>query len=254
MAVLGTAALAGDDPSASMLGVMDLKDANKDVIGGPKGAFVEFYAPWCGWCKRIAPTMEELGKMYAESDSVVIGKVDCTDQAASGLKTTHQIHGFPTLKFFPPGDSTGITYSGDRSASHISEFIRSHMPAVAEAAATTTEEIAAGKVLELSPANFESVVMDAGKNVFVKFYAPWCGHCKHLEPAYETLAREMGGHADVVIARLDASEHRALGSRYGIQGFPTLKFFSKTDKSGTTEYEGGRDTKSMKEYVEKNMA
>lgn len=43
-------------------------------------------------------------------------------------------------------------------------------------------------VVVLTPANFNSVVKESGKVVFVKFYAPWCGHCKHLAPTYIELA------------------------------------------------------------------
>jgi thiol-disulfide isomerase/thioredoxin len=43
-------------------------DSNKDV-------FVEYYAPWCGWCKKIAPIWDTLGSTFANVDSVTIAKV-----------------------------------------------------------------------------------------------------------------------------------------------------------------------------------
>lgn len=39
--------------------------------------------------------------------------------------------------------------------------------------------------------NFDSIVMDETKDVLVEFYAPWCGHCKSLEPKYEELAKQL---------------------------------------------------------------
>jgi len=69
------------------------------------------------------------------------------------------------------------------------------------------------------------------KDVLVEFYAPWCGHCKTLAPKYEVLAKTFADETDVVIAKVDADKHRALGERFGVQGFPTLKFFPKADKT-----------------------
>ena len=60
-----------------------------------------------------------------------------------------------------------------------------------------------------------------------------CGHCKRLVPAYETVGAAFDNDNNVVVAKVDADSERALGSRFGVKGFPTLKFFPK----GSTEAE-----------------
>lgn len=55
----------------------------------------------------------------------------------------------------------------------------------------------------------------------LQFYAPWCGHCKSLQPAWDQAAKALKGIVN--IAAVDADAHRSLGSEYGVQGFPTIK-------------------------------
>lgn len=59
----------------------------------------------------------------------------------------------------------------------------------------------------------------------MKFYAPWCGHCKKMEPTWDELATSLKGKVNV--AKVDVTANRELGSRFDIKGFPTVKFFSK---------------------------
>lgn len=103
-------------------------------------------------------------------------------------------------------------------------------------------------VLDLIPSNFDDVVLKSGKPTLVEFFAPWCGHCKNLAPVYEELASSFESNKDVQIAKVDADAERDLGKRFGIQGFPTLKWFDgKSDKP--TDYSGGRDLESLSNFI-----
>ena len=75
--------------------------------------------------------------------------------------------------------------------------------------------------------------------------------CKTLAPVYEELAKDFEFAKDkVVIAKVDADSEKALGKRFGVQGFPTLKWFDgKSDKP--TDYTGGRDLESLTEFISK---
>jgi protein disulfide-isomerase A6 len=102
-------------------------------------------------------------------------------------------------------------------------------------------------VVVLTPSNFDKVV-NADKDVFVEFYAPWCGHCKSLAPVWDKLGAVFKAEEGVVIAKVDADAHRDIASKHDVSGFPTLKFFPKSDKKGD-RYEGGRDLADLVKFV-----
>lgn len=108
---------------------------------------------------------------------------------------------------------------------------------------------AVSSVLDLIPDNFETIALRSGKPALVKFFAPWCGHCKNLAPVWEELAENFAFAKDKIsIAKVDADEHKELGRKFGVQGFPTLKWFDgKSDKP--TDYSGGRDLDSLSAFI-----
>lgn len=118
--------------------------------------------------------------------------------------------------------------------------------AIAALAATVAAKSA---VIDLLPNNFDDLVLKSGKPTLVEFFAPWCGHCKTLAPIYEELAGTFEHAKDKIqIAKVDADAHRDLGKRFGVQGFPTLKYFDgKSDKP--TEYNSGRDLHSLTDFI-----
>ncbi|KAI9888547.1 MAG: protein disulfide-isomerase precursor [Vezdaea aestivalis] len=92
-------------------------DADKDVL-------VEFYAPWCGHCKALAPKYEELASLYQNNpeykDKIVIAKVDATLN-----DVPDEIQGFPTIKLYPAGGKDSpVDYQGSRTVEDLIVFIK----------------------------------------------------------------------------------------------------------------------------------
>ncbi|XP_037371285.1 protein disulfide-isomerase A4 isoform X1 [Talpa occidentalis] len=100
---------------------------------------------------------------------------------------------------------------------------------------------------------FDSIVMDPKKDVLIEFYAPWCGHCKQLEPVYAALGKKYKGHKNLVIAKMDATANDITHDRYKVEGFPTIYFAPSGDKKNPIKFEdGNRDLEQLSKFVEEH--
>jgi len=99
------------------------KNYDEIVLDDSKDVLIEFYAPWCGHCKALAPKYDILAELYVKeghTDKVTIAKVDATAN-----DVPDEIQGFPTIKLYKAGDkSNPVTYSGSRSIEDLIKFIK----------------------------------------------------------------------------------------------------------------------------------
>lgn len=88
--------------------------------------------------------------------------------------------------------------------------------------------------------------------ILPRFYAPWCGHCQNLKPAYEKAAKSLQGLAKVAAVNCDEEENKAFCGSMGVQGFPTLKLVRPGKKPGrptVEDYQGARTAKAIVDSV-----
>lgn len=105
-------------------------------------------------------------------------------------------------------------------------------------------------VIVLTDDNFDVNVYSSKDIWMVELYAPWCGHCKALEPEWNEAATKMKGQ--VKFAKVDATENKQLAQRFGVTGFPTIKYFNyglpKSDRDAKP-YEGGRKASDLSDFA-----
>mmetsp|Transcript_12483 Transcript_12483/g.30051 ORF Transcript_12483/g.30051 Transcript_12483/m.30051 type:complete len:232 (+) Transcript_12483:323-1018(+) len=103
--------------------------------------------------------------------------------------------------------------------------------------------------IELSADNYDDAT--AGKTVFLKFFAPWCGHCKKLKPDWDKLMDAFKDSPTALVGDVDCTaDGKPLCDANGVRGYPTLKY---GDPSALEDYKGGRDYDSLKKFAEDNL-
>merc|ERR1712214_210918 len=95
------------------------KNFQEVAMNVEKDVLVEFYAPWCGHCKQLAPIWDELGEKYKDHETIVIAKMDSTANELEEVK----VQGFPTIKLFKKGTNEIVDYNGDRTVEGFSKFL-----------------------------------------------------------------------------------------------------------------------------------
>ncbi|KAJ5719040.1 Thioredoxin [Penicillium malachiteum] len=111
-------------------------------------------------------------------------------------------------------------------------------------------------VLQVNQKTYGSLIANSNHTSIVEFYAPWCGHCKNLKPAYEKAAQNLNGLAKVAAVNCDEDENKPFCGQMGVQGFPTLKIVTPSKKAGrphVQDYQGPRTAKGIVDAVVNNI-
>lgn len=219
---------------------------------------VEFYAPWCGHCKKLAPALSEAAEKIKEVDpNIAFAKMDCTLEENKAFKDRMEIKGFPSFRLFKGSVDSAEEHKPPRVMPQLMQYFKAIKDGVEPPKPPPAPQRPPAEPL-VEPANSEVTVLDIdtidkfiGENEYavIEFYAPWCGHCKKLFPEYTKASIELKGHEpSIKLAKMDLNEakNKPIASKYGIRGYPTLKIFENGEPK---EFKGPRDSKGIVSYL-----
>lgn len=227
---------------------IDTNNFDKIVLDPTKNVLLDVYAPWCGHCQQLAPVIEALAEKLRNKNDIVIAKLDATTNRIPSL----QISGYPSIFFYPKNNKKyPVEYNGDRKLESFLEFINNNIASSSKANSNSNVDNDDEDALVLTDSNFDSIVYNENLDVLVEFYAPWCGHCQQLAPAYKKLASDLKNYKNsVIIAKIDGTKNNI--KEISIQGYPTIYLFPKNNKKNPIEYNGNRSLEDFKAFLKNN--
>jgi len=179
-------------------------------------------------------------------------EIDCTVSVNEELCAEHNIETVPTLLFFKNGEKqtryAEKTTDLDSMTSFVDKQLGRGPQEELEEVVPETKQIG---VYTLTDDNFDAIKKTGF--TFVKFFAPWCGHCKNMAQDWEKLEQHYTQHGvgELKIGEVDCTVTPSLCAQQSIPGYPTIVLFKDGDKH--TEYAFYRDFDRMKLFLDETL-
>nr|XP_009858978.2 protein disulfide-isomerase A5-like [Ciona intestinalis] len=208
---------------------------------------VMFSTPWCGHCRHFKPKYEKAADALKADGS--LGKLASVNgNNEKNLLKEYNVYGFPTLLHFQNGENKD-KYKGERTMESVVRFMKNatNETTLSEHPKPKTTDIIMKtkpqQVTALNSTTFEKFI-NSSEQVFIMFYAPWCGACKTSKDAFFQAAIEVYEELDYFkLAVINADKLSSLMKKYNLTGFPSFLFFK--DGRFITKYRGTTDKKSF---------
>uniref|UniRef100_A0A3B4UFR4 Protein disulfide isomerase family A, member 5 n=1 Tax=Seriola dumerili TaxID=41447 RepID=A0A3B4UFR4_SERDU len=185
----------------------------------------------CGVCKRMQPVFQQAAT--ETKGKYVLAGMNVHPAEFDGLKQEYNVKGYPTFCYFEKGKFLHHYENYGAAAKDIADWMKNPQPPQPKTPEVPWAETDS-PVFHLTDESFDSF-LEEHPAALVMFYAPWCGHCKKMKPEYDEAAEILNKGADSpgVLAAVDATVHKAVGDRFKISGFPTVKYFEKGEEKYT---------------------
>jgi protein disulfide-isomerase A1 len=195
---------------------------------------------------KVAPEFRQLSLVWLNGVqySQMVTKMALSGKLpAIAIETSDGLH-------FPFDEEKSITAAGLRP--WLADWRDGKLKAKVKSEPVPENPVGEDGVYVLVGDTFKDVVFDTEKDVFIEFYAPWCGHCKSLAPIYSELAEELKSNPKIVIAKMDSTANDAT-PEFKVQGFPTLKLV-KAGSNEIVDYEGSRTKSAFLKFLKQHAA
>jgi thiol-disulfide isomerase/thioredoxin len=201
---------------------------------GQNGVLVFFYAKWCGHCKAAKPDIVEVSKEL-EAAGVKQRIVAIDADGSKEIAQKYKITSFPTWHYFVDSKMNDDVFNGANPSSVLTGrkkllafMMKLHDPNWEPPPPPPFinkpvwgEKEKSGNVIFMDDDHFNEFRSN-NKQYLIKFYAPWCGHCKAMKPKYASASMK----ATVPMVAMDCtSDGKETCQTYGVNGYPTLKWF-----------------------------
>jgi len=190
-----------------------------------------------GLLKEIASKLK--GKIQASISDIKDGALGPRLAEYIGVKESDT----PAFRIVVPskgGSVKKFVYDGEHKLEHLLKFHEDYTSGKVSPH-FKSEDVPAkndGPVKIIVGKNFNDIVLDKTKDVLIEFYAPWCGHCKKLEPIWDELGTELASIKNLVIAKMDSTANEV--ESVEVSGFPTIKYYPSNNKESPITYDGDR--------------
>nr|XP_046219183.1 protein disulfide-isomerase A5-like [Oncorhynchus gorbuscha] len=225
------------------------KDFRKLLKREERPILMMLYAPWCGVCKRMQPVFQQAAT--ETKGKFVLAGMNVHPAEFDGLKQEYNVKGYPTFCYFEKGKFRHHYENYGGTAKDITDWMKNPQPPQPKVPEVQWSETDS-PVFHLTDDSFDGFLAEH-PSVLIMFYAPWCGHCKKMKPEYEEAAEYLKDtNSPGVLAAVDTTIHKAVGDRFKISGFPTVKYFEKGEDKFTLPHLRSKD--KIIEYLQNPQA
>ncbi|XP_031661563.1 protein disulfide-isomerase A5 [Oncorhynchus kisutch] len=215
------------------------KDFRKLLKREERPILMMFFAPWCGVCKRMQPVFQQAAT--ETKGTYVLAGMNVHPAEFDGLKQEYNVKGYPTFCYFEKGKFLHHYENYGGTAKDIADWMKNPQPPQPKAPEVQWSETDS-PVFHLTDDSLDGF-LEEHPSALVMFYAPWCGHCKKMKPEYDEAAEYLNKdkNSPGVLAAVDTTIHKAVGERFKISGFPTVKYFEKGEERFTLPHLRSKD-------------